>query len=158
MRPQRWSRPAEGSSPAGLSAPRRHWWILAGLVLVVITFDLNLTMINVALPTLATELKASSAQLQWFSSSYSLMVAATLLPAGLLGDRYGAKRPLIIALSVLGVTALLCTRASTPEQLIAGQLALGASAGFLPSLSLALVKVSFPREELTVHSGSGRWG
>lgn len=109
-----------------LTASRRRWWVLTALVLVVVTFDLNLTMINVALPALATDLGASSAQLQWFSSSYSLMVAAALLPAGLLGDRYGLKRPLILALLILGLTALACTQASTPGQLIAGQLVLGA--------------------------------
>lgn len=140
------------SDQAPSTAPRAlpaRWWILGALVLAVVTFDLNLTMINVALPTLATELGASSAELQWFSSAFSLMVAATLLPAGALGDRYGPKRPMLIALITLGVTALLCTQAASPGQLIAGQLVLGASAGFLPALSLALVKMLFPGSELT---------
>lgn len=143
-------KPAPDAAVAsGIQTSPRRWWVLLALVLVVIAFDLNLTMVNVALPTLATDLGASSAQLQWFSSSYSLMVAAALLPAGVIGDRFGPKQPLILALVVLGATALLCTRASSPGELIAGQLVLGVSAGFLPALTLALVKMTFPRHELT---------
>lgn len=145
--PQTGAGPSTAPAQASTAHPRR-WWVLAGLVLVVIAFDLNLTMVNIALPTLATELAASSTQLQWISSAFSLMVAATLLPAGMLGDRYGAKRPLIGALVVLAAVALLCTQAGSAPQLITGQLVLGGCAGFIPALSLALVRTTFPREEL----------
>jgi EmrB/QacA subfamily drug resistance transporter len=125
----------------------RRWWALAALTLAIVAFDLNLTTVNVALPILATELDATSAQLQWFPNAYMLMVAAALLPAGLLGDRFGPKRPLITALVVLGVAAVLCSLATSPGMLIAGQGLLGLAAGFVPALSLALVNVLFPAAE-----------
>lgn len=118
-------------------------------MLAVVIFDLNLTMINVALPTLAGDLGVSASELQWISGAYSLTVAAALLPAGLIGDRFGAKRPLITALLVLGTTALVCTQATSPTHLIIGQLVLGTAAGFIPALSLALVKTTFPEHELS---------
>jgi DHA2 family multidrug resistance protein-like MFS transporter len=65
----------------------RRWWALLALALSVLVVGLDLTVLNVALPTLATDLHASTGQLQWFANAYNLVLAAMLLPAGLLGDR-----------------------------------------------------------------------
>ena len=60
-------------------------------------------MLTLALPTLSADLHASSSDLQWFIDAYSLVLAAALLPAGLLGDRLGRKRLLIGALVLFGL-------------------------------------------------------
>ncbi len=63
----------------------------AALTLAVLAVGLDGTVLSVAVPTLATELNASESDLQWFSSAYLLVLAAAMLPAGLLGDRYRAQ-------------------------------------------------------------------
>ena len=84
----------------------RRWWALGALTLAVLAVGLDGTVLSVALPTLATDLHASTADLQWFVSGYTLVLAAALLPAGLLGDRYGRKKVLLGALALFGVGSL----------------------------------------------------
>lgn len=62
-----------------------RWWALGALALSMLTIGLDTTVLTVALPTLAVDLGASTAQLQWISTSYPLVLAAMLLPAGALG-------------------------------------------------------------------------
>src|SRR5260370_19347093 len=76
----------------------RRWWTLAALTLGVMAVGMDVTVLSVALPTLAGDLKASESDLQWFSSGYALVLAAGLLPAGVLGDRFRPKKILIRAL------------------------------------------------------------
>ncbi len=64
----------------------RKWWALGAITLAVLAVGLDGTILNVALPTLASALHASESDLQWFTSGYALMLAAGMLPAGLLGD------------------------------------------------------------------------
>jgi len=70
----------------------RRWWALGALMLAVLAVGLDGTVLSVALPTLAGALHASESDLQWFSSGYLLVLAAAMLPAGLLGDRYGRRK------------------------------------------------------------------
>jgi MFS transporter, DHA2 family, multidrug resistance protein len=84
----------------------RRWWALGALTLAVLAVGLDGTVLSVALPTLATDLHASTADLQWFVSGYTLVLAAALLPAGLLGDRYGRKKVLLGALALFEVGSL----------------------------------------------------
>ena len=69
----------------------RRWWALVAISASVLVVGLDLTVLNLALPVLSTQLHAPTTDLQWFSASYSLVLAAALLPAGLLGDRAGRK-------------------------------------------------------------------
>src|SRR6266511_1925573 len=80
----------------------RRWWALGALALSLLVVGLDLTVLNVALPTLSTDLHASTGQLQWFADAYNLVLAAVILPAGMLGDRFGRKRLLLGALVVFG--------------------------------------------------------
>ena len=59
-----------------------RWWALAALALSMLTLGLDATVLNVALPTLATELDASTSQLQWFGASYTLVLGALMHPDG----------------------------------------------------------------------------
>jgi MFS transporter, DHA2 family, multidrug resistance protein len=80
----------------------RRWWALGALTLAVLAVGLDGTVLSVALPTLATDLHASTADLQWFVSGYTLVLAAAMLPGGLLGDRYGRKKILLVRWRCLG--------------------------------------------------------
>src|SRR6266508_5235620 len=99
----------------------RRWWALGALSLSVLVVGLDLTVLNLALPTLATDLHASTAQLQWIVDAYSLVLAALVLPAGLLGDRFGRKKLLLGALLVFGAASLACAYASSAGALIAAR-------------------------------------
>lgn len=121
----------------------RRWWALGAMALSLIVIGLDLTVLNVALPTLATDLGASTSQLQWFANAYTLVLAALLLPAGLLGDRFGQKRLLIGALLMFGAASAACAVSSSPGQLIAARAALGVGAAFLIPLSMSLLNVLF---------------
>jgi EmrB/QacA subfamily drug resistance transporter len=113
----------------------------------LIVIGLDLTVLNVALPTLATDLQASTSQLQWFANAYTLVLASLLLPAGLLGDRFGPKRLLLGALVVFGLASAACAFANSPGQLIAGRAALGVGSAFLIPLSMSLLNLLFAPEE-----------
>jgi EmrB/QacA subfamily drug resistance transporter len=121
----------------------RRWWALGAMAVSLIVVGLDLTVLNVALPTLATDLGASTSQLQWFANAYTLVLAALLLPAGLLGDRFGQKRLLIGALLMFGAASAACAVSSSPGQLIAARAALGVGAAFLIPLSMSLLNVLF---------------
>lgn len=125
----------------------RRWWALGAMAVSLIVVGLDLTVLNVALPTLATDLGASTSQLQWFANAYTLVLAALLLPAGLLGDRFGQKRLLIGALLMFGAASAACAISTSPGQLIAARAALGVGAAFLIPLSMSLLNVLFAPEE-----------
>ncbi|MFC5701383.1 DHA2 family efflux MFS transporter permease subunit [Cohnella faecalis] len=125
----------------------RRWWVLGALALCLLTVGLDLTVLNLALPTLATELHATNGQLQWFADSYNLVLAASLLPAGLLGDRYGRKKMLLLALLLFGAASAACAFAGSAEGLIAGRAVLGLGAAFLMPLSMSIIPVLFTEEE-----------
>ena len=126
---------------------QRKWWALGALALSLLVVGLDLTILNVALPTLATELDATTGQLQWFADAYNLVLAAALLPAGMLGDRFGRKKMLLIALALFGTASLACSFATTSGQLIAGRAALGLGAAFLMPLSMSVLPILFTAEE-----------
>ena len=127
----------------------RKWWALAGLSLGVLAVGLDATVLSVALPTLAVSLHASATDLQWFISSYTLALAVALLPGGLLGDRYGRKKVMIIALSVFGLGSLACAYAPNAGAFIAARTVLGLAAGAMVPLVLSVLAVMFTDEERT---------
>ena len=67
----------------------RRWWMLGVTCLSVVVVALDLTILNIALPSISAELHASTRDLQWIVDAYSLAFAAVMLPAGLAGDRSG---------------------------------------------------------------------
>jgi DHA2 family multidrug resistance protein-like MFS transporter len=132
------------SSMTGTGAQdRRRWWALAALALSVLVVALDLFVLTLALPTLSSDLHASSADLQWFVAAYSLVLAAALLPAGLLGDRAGRKRMLTWALVLFGAASLGCAYATSAGELIAARAVLGLAAAVILPLSLAVLPVMF---------------
>src|SRR5580658_3034351 len=126
---------------------RRRWLALGALALSVLVVGLDLTVLNLALPTLGTDLHASTSDLQWFVASYSLVLAALLLPAGLLGDRFGRKKILVPALVLFGLASLACAYSHTSGELVAARAVLGVGAAVIMPLSLAVIPVLFTPAE-----------
>jgi len=125
----------------------RRWWALAALVLGLLTIGLDVTVLNVALPTVATDLGASTGGLQWVVNSYVLIFAGLLLPFGALGDRYGRKRLLMIGLLLFGAASLVAAWAATIGQVIAARAVMGVGAAIMTPIALAVVPVLFRPEE-----------
>ena len=125
----------------------RRWWALGALALSVLVVGLDLFVLSLALPTLSVDLHATTSDLQWFVDAYSLVLAAALLPAGLLGDRLGRKRLLIGALIVFGLASLACAYSRTTGELIAARAVLGLAAAVILPLALAVLPVMFTPEE-----------
>lgn len=135
--------------PADEGHPRR-WAILAVLVLSLVSIILDNTVLNVTLRTLTDPeqgLGASHSQVEWVLSAYTLTFAATLFTWGVLGDRLGRKRVLVLGLVLFGLSSLAGSYAASPEQLIVARACMGVSgAAVLPS-TLATIAVVFPMRE-----------
>jgi DHA2 family multidrug resistance protein-like MFS transporter len=125
----------------------RKWWALVAIAASVLVVGLDLTVLNLALPTIATDLHASTSDLQWFSDAYSLVLAAAMLPAGMLGDRLGRKKVLLVALVLFGVSSAACAYATSTGELIAARAVLGIGAAAIFPLSLSVIPVLFAPEE-----------
>ncbi|TCC47044.1 DHA2 family efflux MFS transporter permease subunit [Kribbella pittospori] len=114
--------------------------------MAVLVLGLDTTVLNVALPTLAADLDASTSQLQWMANSYNLVLAALLLPAGLLGDRFGRRKIIAIALTLFGAASLACALSDSAGQLIGARAFLGVGAAMIVPVALSLITVLFPTE------------
>ncbi|MGW0810960.1 DHA2 family efflux MFS transporter permease subunit [Nonomuraea sp. NPDC002799] len=117
------------------------------LSLAILITGLDMTVLNLALPTLAAELGASIGQLQWIVNAYVLVEASLLLPIGLLGDRLGRKKVLLIALALFGVASLFAAYATSAGALITARAVLGLGAAALVPLPFAMVPVMFTEAE-----------
>ena len=129
-----------------MTSESRKWWALGALALSVLVIGLDATVLNVALPTLATDLHASTGQLQWFADAYNLVFAAMLLPGGLLGDRFGRRKVLLLALALFGIGSIACAASTSAAQLIAARAVLGLGGGMIIPLSMAALTVLFDAE------------
>ncbi|MFZ0171653.1 MAG: MFS transporter [Acidimicrobiales bacterium] len=125
----------------------RRWWALGGVMLAVLAVGMDLTVLSVALPTLAGALKASESDLQWFSSGYALVLAAAMLPAGLLGDRYGRKKVMLSSLALFAVGSLACAFSRTPAEFIGARVLLGFAGAGLVVMAVSALTVLFSEEE-----------
>ncbi len=128
----------------------RRWTILAVLVLSLLVVVLDNTVLNVALRTIADPshgLGATQAQLEWSINSYTLVFAGLLFTAGVLGDRIGRRRMLVIGLVLFGLASLASAYAQTPTQLIWARALMGiGGAAVMPSTLSIISNVFDPRE------------
>jgi len=134
----------------------RKWWALAAITLGVLAVGLDVTVLSVALPTLAVALKASESDLQWFSSAYAIVLAAGMLPSGVLGDRFGRKKVLIAALILFAAGSIVCAYSTTPGEFIVGRVLLGAAGSAIVVMALSVMTVLFTEEERP--RAVGIWG
>ena len=125
----------------------RRWWALGAITLAVLAVGLDVTVLSLALPTLAAALKATESDLQWFSSGYALVLAAAMLPAGLLGDRYGRKKVLLVSLALFAVGSLACAESRTATEFLIARLALGLAGAGVIVMAISALAVLFSEEE-----------
>ena len=131
----------------GYETGSRRWWALGAVTLAVLAVGLDATVLSVGLPTLAGSLHASESDLQWFQSGYLLVLAAAMLPAGLLGDRYGRKKVMLAALSLFGLGSAACAFAPSPGTFIAARALLALAGAGVVVMALSALTVLFDEEE-----------
>jgi EmrB/QacA subfamily drug resistance transporter len=126
---------------------RRRWLILVVLCLSLMIVIIGNTSLNVAIPTLAQDLNASTSELQWMVDAYSLVFAGLLFAAGTAGDRYGRKGVLQTGLGIFLVAAALAASADTTGVVIASRAVMGAAAALVMPATLSILTNVFPAHE-----------
>ena len=125
----------------------RRWWALGGVTLAVLAVSMDVTILSVALPTLAGALSATASDLQWFSAGYALVLAALMLPAGWLGDRLGRKRVLLASLLLFAAGSAACAYAGSAAWFIAARMVLGIGGAGVIVMAVSALTVLFDDEE-----------
>jgi len=116
----------------------RKWWTLTVVCIAIFMLLLDITVVNVALPEIQRDLDADFSHLQWVVDAYALTLAALLLTAGSLADRYGRRLIFAGGLVMFVAASLLCGLASSPTMLdlSRGLQGIGGAAMFATSLAL----------------------
>ncbi|MFR0357925.1 MFS transporter [Streptomyces sediminimaris] len=135
--------------PDGTRRDPRRWWALGALVASMLTLGFDMTILNVALPTMAAELGATTGQQQWMADAYVVVFAALMLPAGLLGDRFGRRRMLITGLGVFLAGSLAGALAGNVDWVIAARAFMGVGAALVTPLALSVLPSLFGDDERT---------
>jgi DHA2 family multidrug resistance protein-like MFS transporter len=125
----------------------KRWWALGAVFLTILCVGVDSTVLSVALPTLAKSLHASESDLQWFSSGYFLVLAAAMLPAGLLGDRYGHKMVFLAALGLFGIGSAACAFSTSVTEFMAARVLLGLAGAGVIVMAISSLTVLFSKEE-----------
>jgi MFS family permease len=134
----------------------RKWWTLTVVCISIFMLLLDITIVNVALPEIQKDLGASFSELQWVIDAYALTLAALLLTAGSLADRYGRRLVFAVGLVLFVAASLLCgfSQTATLLDVARGLQGIGGAAMF--ATSLALIAQEFEgRERATAF---GIWG
>ena len=131
--------------------------VLATVCLAVLAINLDTTIVNVALPTFATELDAGTRELQWIVDGYNLAFAALVLAAGSLSDRFGRRPALVVGLVAFAATSAGGALAGSSEALVAWRFAMGASAALIFPTTLSVISNTFP-ERRERAAALGVWG
>src|SRR5258706_10704441 len=102
-------------------ATRREWIGLAVIALPCLLYAMDLTVLNLAVPQLSADLRPTSSQLLWIVDIYGFFVAASLIPMGILGDRIGRRRLLLVGAAAFGIASLPTAVSRSAVMLIAGR-------------------------------------
>jgi MFS family permease len=124
--------------------PRTHWLALMILLAGTILSPVDFFVVNVALPSIRTDLHASSAGLQLVVGGYSCAYAVLLITGGRLGDLYGRRRVFVLGLVGFGCASALSGGAWSPTVLVCSRVAQGAFAAMVMPQSLAYIRASIP--------------
>src|SRR6202790_4881388 len=126
---------------------RGRWFGLAALTASALVLGLDITILITALPTLSAKLSATTDQLQWMSAAYTLSLAGFMLPAGVLGDRFGRKRLLLIGLVTFGVSSVVASQMTSANGLILMRVVMGASGAIVLPLVTSMLPSMFAEDE-----------
>jgi len=129
-----------------ITDPRRRRLVLVAVFGGLLAVVAGVTGLNVGQQAIALELGASQNQILWAINGYTIALAALLMSAGAIGDRWGRKPVLLAGLAVFAAGNLAAALAGTPELLIVGRVVAGAGAAMVMPVTLSVITASFPEE------------
>ncbi|MFE0651841.1 MFS transporter [Streptomyces sp. NPDC059534] len=135
------------TEPTATGGHPQRWLILGVICLAQLTVLLDNTVLSVAIPSLTSELHASTTDIQWMINAYSLVQSGLLLSAGNAADRYGRKKLLAVGLALFGLGSLAAGLAGSTTQLIAARAGMGVGGALLMTTTLAVVMQIFDDSE-----------
>jgi EmrB/QacA subfamily drug resistance transporter len=135
---------AAASVPACAARKR---WVLTAAVLGSTLAYVDESVVNVALPTMESELHTTLAAMQWVINAYTLSMSALLLIGGAAADQFGRRRMFLIGVSLFALASLVCGLAPGIGVLIGARIAQGVGAALLVPCSLALIGAAFDEKE-----------
>ncbi|MGF1431506.1 MFS transporter [Kitasatospora sp. LaBMicrA B282] len=128
--------------------PDRRRWIALAIVMTASFMDLvDVTIVNIAVPSIRQDLGASFSAIQWVTGGYALAFAIGLITGGRLGDVYGRKRIFLIGVTGFTVASALCGMAADPGMLVATRVLQGGTAALMVPQVLSIIHTTFPAEE-----------
>lgn len=131
--------------PPPAAPPRPSRWIaLPVLCLAQVIVGLDQTVLHIAVPTLTWKLGADPAEAQWAVDAYTIALAALLLPAGRLGERFGRRPVLVCGLALFALASLAGSQVASVDLLIAARTAMGVGAAMVMPSALSLLIDLFP--------------
>ncbi|MEH0578069.1 MULTISPECIES: MFS transporter [Streptomyces] len=135
------------SVPEKTPGDRRRWFALA-IVMTAAFMDLvDVTIVNIAIPSIQQDAGASWSQIQWITAGYALAFAAGLITGGRLGDIHGRKRLFLVGIGGFTLASALCGLAANPEMLVASRILQGGMAAMMVPQVLSIVHATFPAHE-----------
>ncbi|MDR6445552.1 DHA2 family multidrug resistance protein-like MFS transporter [Paraburkholderia terricola] len=135
------------SAESGLPIPQRYWAMLV-IALALTLAVLDSAIANVALPTIARNLRASAAGSIWIVNAYQLAITISLLPLASLGDRIGYRRIYLGGLMLFTIASLGCALSTSLPMLALARVVQGFGAAGIMSVNTALVRMIYPRTQL----------
>jgi EmrB/QacA subfamily drug resistance transporter len=144
-------------TPARDAPDPRRWTALAVLAVVQFMLVLDITVVNVALPSIKTDLGFSQSGLAWVVNAYTLMAGGLLLLGGRLSDIVGRRRLFLVGVSVFALASLTCGLAVHPAMLVGSRFIQGAGEALAAPAALGLVALLFPDPKERVKA-LGMWG
>ncbi|MFO1124891.1 MAG: MFS transporter [Methylocystis sp.] len=136
-------RPALDASDSSLKATRREWIGLAVIALPCMVYSMDLTVLNLAIPSLTAELRPSASQLLWIIDIYGFMVAGFLMIMGGLGDRVGRRKVLLLGAAAFSAMSIVAAFSRSAQTLILARAALGIAGATLAPSTLSLITNMF---------------
>ncbi|WP_405657494.1 MFS transporter [Streptomyces sp. RK9] len=132
---------------AGSPTDRRRWFALA-IVMTAAFMDLvDVTIVNIAIPSIQRDEGASFSHIQWITAGYALALGAGLITGGRLGDIYGRKKIFLVGITGFTIASALCGFAANPDMLVASRILQGAMAALMVPQVLSIVHATFPAHE-----------
>jgi EmrB/QacA subfamily drug resistance transporter len=148
---------SSASAIAQIPADRRRWIALAVVVTAQFMVILDVAVVNVALPSIKSDLHFSEQGLQWVITAYAIVFGGVLLLGGRLGDVLGRRRIFIAGLAVFAVSSLLCGLAWSETSLIGFRALQGLGGALLAPATLSILMTTFP-EGPERNTALGIWG
>lgn len=138
---------AERTNPSPEELYPRRWRIFGVTMIGLFMALVDVTIVNISVPTLERDLHASIGSVSWVLNAYNIVFAVLLVSMGRLADQFGRRRNFIIGLSIFTLGSLLCALAGSIDVLVAFRVLQGAGAALLAPIALATTLLIFPPEQ-----------